>query len=100
MPLHASRLSLYAVGVVGDSPSDAVRSTLVDGVHLRWVFDRDLGFPRHGFHVFRRPNRSTERRCLRPELDQLPVGPLGRSRATMLGLLSCGAGLVVTDEFG
>ena len=100
MPLHTSRLSLYAVGVVGDSPSDAVRSTLVDGLHLRWVFDRDLGFPRHGFHVFRRPSRSAERRCLRPELDQLPVGPLGPARATTLGLLSRGAGLVMTNEFG
>jgi hypothetical protein len=42
-----SRLSLLAAGFRGDSEAQ-------DGVHLRWSFDPDLGFPAEGFRLFHR----------------------------------------------
>jgi len=102
MPVDPSRLSMYAVGVTGDAASDEIRHRLEDGVHLRWVFDKSLGFPQHGFHLFRRPSRTlAETKCLRPGIDGLPAGPLRKSVLDVPeGRISSEADLFVTDEFG
>lgn len=93
---------MYAVGVTGDDASDDIRQQLVDGVHLRWVFDKSLGFPQHGFHLFRRPSQAQSAAgCLRPGIDGLAPGPLGKSILdTAVGQISSDADLLVTDEFG
>src|SRR4051812_3033570 len=102
MPLAPTRLAMYAVGVKGDAPSDAIRHRLVDGIHLRWVFEKSLGFPQHGFHLFRRNSRlPVERECLRPGIDSLPPGPTGRPFLDLpQGRLASDSDLVLTDEFG
>lgn len=41
------RLTLLGAGFRGDPEVE-------DGVHLRWSFDPDLGFPPEGFHLFHR----------------------------------------------
>lgn len=41
------RLTLLGAGFRGDAEVE-------DGVHLRWSFDPDLGFPPEGFHLFHR----------------------------------------------
>ena len=47
------RLTLIGAGFVGDSEAE-------DGVHLRWSFDPDLGFPPEGFRLYvRAPVRKT-----------------------------------------
>ena len=28
----------------------------IGGLHLRWFFAREIGFPRYGYHIFRRPH--------------------------------------------
>jgi len=43
-------VSMVALGVESDP-------VLAPGVHLRWNFDPELGFPPLGFDVFRRPHR-------------------------------------------
>jgi hypothetical protein len=96
---------MYAVGVAGDPPplpSDVIRHELVDGIHLRWLFQKSLGFPRCGFYLFRRRSvPPAERQCLRPGTDSLPAGPLGKPFLdTPLGRLAGGGGLQLTDEFG
>ncbi len=42
------RLTLLGAGFIGDSEAQ-------DGVHLRWSFDPDLGFPLEGFRLHFRP---------------------------------------------
>ncbi len=47
------RLTLIGAGFAGDREVE-------DGVHLRWSFDPDLGFPPAGFRLFvREPVRKT-----------------------------------------
>jgi hypothetical protein len=104
MPLQTPRLQMYAVGVSGDAPSDEIRQKLVDGIHLRWFFEKNLGFPRYGFYLFRRRGfiqSLDERQCLRIETDDLPAGPSAFSFLdTSLGRLASDVNLRLTDEFG
>ena len=80
MPLQTSRLHVYTPGVSGDPPPDEVRNQLDDGIHLRWFFERNLGFPKSGFFLFRRRSIDVvgtvapQRQCLRGETDTLPPG--------------------------
>lgn len=65
------RLTLLGAGFKGDQEAQ-------DGVHLRWSFDPDLGFPPKGFHLFRRaaaPLKSTFHVSLVPLAGQLMQQP-------------------------
>jgi hypothetical protein len=44
------RLTMMALGIHGDQEIE-------DGVHLRWAFEPELGFPLDGFRLFVRPSR-------------------------------------------
>ncbi len=57
MARSEEKLSLTGLGISGNRPPDAVQPTLVDGVHLRWAFRTGLGFPWHGFYLYRRRHR-------------------------------------------
>jgi len=57
-------LAMIALGVRGDAPPVTEQPPLADGVHLRWTFDRSLGFPWHGFFLYRRQSGTVERTCL------------------------------------
>ena len=51
---------------------------LQPGVHLRWTFDPDLGFPTGGFDIFRRPHQSGVPKTLdfqnqQPHSFQMPI---------------------------
>ena len=46
--LQDPRLTLTGAGFVGDPEAQ-------DGIHLRWSFDPELGFPREGFTLWFRP---------------------------------------------
>src|SRR5262245_2368466 len=51
--LQDARLTLLGAGFLGDSEAQ-------DGVHLRWSFDPELGFPAEGFQLyFREAARKT-----------------------------------------
>ncbi|HXR43624.1 MAG TPA: hypothetical protein VN759_02375, partial [Pseudolysinimonas sp.] len=43
--LQDSRLTLLGTGFLGDSEAQ-------NGVHLRWSFDPELGFPADGFQLY------------------------------------------------
>ncbi|MCD2441546.1 hypothetical protein LQ757_04560 [Agromyces sp. SYSU K20354] len=58
------RLTLTAAGFVGDAEAQ-------DGVHLRWSFDPDLGFPVEGFTLWhRRADRGEQRKVSFAHLAQ------------------------------
>ncbi|HEU4793610.1 MAG TPA: hypothetical protein VFS96_08125, partial [Nitrolancea sp.] len=100
MPLQTQNLVMIGLGVKGDSPPNELQPPLVDGVHLRWAFKRDLGFPWYGFYLFRRRHQRGRPICLSPMLQTVPVGPTGSSRiSTTAGEISSDQNLVLTDDF-
>jgi len=48
---------MVGLGVKGDRPPSALQPQLKDGIHLRWAFKRELGFPWYGYYLFRRDHR-------------------------------------------
>ena len=79
MPLQTRKLTMVGLGTLGDAPPNPVQPPLADGIHLRWAFERGLGFPWYGFYLFRRPSQEIpvgRMPCLSRALDDtLPVGP-------------------------
>jgi len=57
MALQTSNLIMVGLGIQGDSPPNDMQPPLMDGVHLRWAFKRELGFPWHGYYLFRRNHK-------------------------------------------
>ena len=57
MPLPQPNLGVVGLGSAGDPE-------LQDGDHLRWAVRYALGFPAHGFSVYRRACDDEARRCL------------------------------------
>jgi hypothetical protein len=62
--LQDPRLTLAGAGFLGDPEAQ-------DGIHLRWSFDPDLGFPADGFRLFFRP-------AARAELRKVSFAPLAQ----------------------
>ena len=52
MPIQSDELTMVWLGVEHDAPVEAVQPALPDGVHLRWMFRRDRGFPWYGYGYF------------------------------------------------
>jgi hypothetical protein len=98
MALQTSDLVMVALGVDGDAPPLALQPPLVDGIHLRWAFQRAHGFPWYGYYLFRRPHEFRGERCLAPELAaHAPGTDLGTSVSTALGMLSSSDPIVVSE---
>ena len=91
---------MLALGIRGDQPVDPEQPPLVDGIHLRWAPDQDLGFPWGGFYLFRRESTPSHRVCLSPHLERLkPGAPQTTLIKTRVGQLSSPKPLVFTDDF-
>lgn len=60
MILQSKRLSMLGLGIVDDKD-------IVDGIHLRWLFDPALGFPKYGFTLYRREHTKCPLRCFPEE---------------------------------
>jgi hypothetical protein len=100
MPLQTHSLTVAALGVAQDAPPDALQPPLADGVHLRWTFARALGFPRYGYHLFRREHRAGTPRRLSEQMGALTPGPWsGSSLETPLGSVTSDRPLQLTDDF-
>ncbi|MCQ6557242.1 hypothetical protein NNL21_00850 [Paenibacillus mendelii] len=70
MPLQTQNLIMQGLGVNDDVPGTDLQPPLPDGVHLRWGFRREKGFPWPGFYLFRRMRREIERGCLGSSFGQ------------------------------
>lgn len=57
MPLQTQALAALALGERNNEPQTRLQHPLIDGVHLRWTFRRERGFPWHGYYLFRRVHR-------------------------------------------
>lgn len=100
MALQSSNLVMAGLSVRGDVPPNGLQPTLVDGIHLRWSFQTDLGFPWYGFFLFRRAHRPSRPICLGQILTKIPSGhwpsPLLN---TPFGQVNSDRPLVLTDDF-
>lgn len=100
MALQTDRLVLAALGVRGDIPPNTIQPPLVDGIHLRWSFRTDVGFPWYGFFLFRRAHRPGRPVCFGQILPKIPPGPWPSAVLnTPFGQVRSDRPLVFTDDF-
>ncbi len=100
MSFQTDDLALLALGILGDKPPDPDQPPLPDGVHCRWTFAEERGFPWHGFYLFRRESRPRRPKCLSQETGSLRPGlSRGSSLNTRLGRLTGTQPLRFTDDF-
>lgn len=100
MSFQTDDLALLALGIQGDQPPDTVQPPLADGMHCRWVFAKERGFPWYGYYLFRRESLPRQPLCLGPYLEGIrPGSSRGTRLETRLGRLSSAQPLVFTEEF-
>lgn len=100
MSLQTDNLSMIGLGVLGNQPVNPYQSPLADGIHLRWGFLRELGFPWHGFYLFRRPALTGRSLCLSGVIGGLKKGNWPDNKHyTAIGLLSSNTNLILTEDF-
>ncbi len=100
MPFQTRGLTLSIRGDAQDAPPDAPQPALADGVHLHWAFARTPGFPRYGYHLFRRNHRAGTPRRLSEYVGVLAPGPWsGSSLDTSLGSVISDRLLLLTNDF-
>jgi len=96
---------MVGLGVRGDAPPSPAQPPLADGIHLRWAFVRDLGFPWYGFVLFRRPHLVDESRtCVYGQTSATPGGSAAGSTSlttfsTPYGTFSSDTNITFTDDF-
>ena len=91
---------MLGLGVLGNQPANPYQPVLADGIHLRWGFPGELGFPSHGFYLFRRPAQPGRPLCLSAVTGGLKKGNWAETKYyTPLGVLSSNTNLQFTDEF-
>lgn len=88
------------LGVLGNPPANPYQPPLTNGIHLRWGFLRELGFPWYGFYLFRRPAQAGRPLCLSSVSGGLKKGVWpDKKHYTAIGVLSSNLNLVLTDDF-
>lgn len=101
MPLQTNRLVMTGLGILNDAPAVDLQPPLPDGVHLRWAFQREVGFPWHGYYLFRRPHEKRGQHCVANSFTLRPVGTLGTSHwAISEGIFRSDTDLVLTYDTG
>lgn len=65
---------MVGLSVKDDKPPNSIQHRLMDGIHLRWAFKRDRGFPWYGYYLFRRIHGSGDIREKKLEISHLQAG--------------------------
>ena len=95
----SARLSMIALGAQGDAPPTSIQPPLADGVHLRWGFERDEGFPWYGYFLYRRKSEDLERTCLAYGFPEMVTDPPSLTGRVGLDEWSSDRPLVTRDDF-
>ena len=94
---------MVGLGILNDvPPNHSLQPTLADGIHLRWAFERDLGFPWYGYYLFRRVHRDGNPKCLQQIITGMyQPGDLSDNKLPLTGghQIHSDAILHLTDEF-
>jgi hypothetical protein len=100
MTLQSQNLVMVGLGINGDLPPNIVQPVLKDGVHLRWAFKKDLGFPWYGFYLLRREHVKRQGTCMSSFTNNLEIGPLPNKQLHLpIGEVSSDINLVLNGEF-
>jgi hypothetical protein len=100
MPLQTENLVLLGLGVLNDKPPNRIQPKLTNGIHLRWAFSREAGFPLHGFYLFRRLHKQGQPICLGGFSGHHAIGISSSNILdTPSGQFSSNRKLVFTDDF-
>ncbi|HZI47430.1 MAG TPA: hypothetical protein VFD75_06510, partial [Pyrinomonadaceae bacterium] len=100
MALQTQNLTIVGLGSAKDTPPNSEQPPLIDGIHLRWSFKRELGFPWHGFYLFRRVHDPGTLSWLSQHTGKLPKGPWSsNSIDTPLGRVFSDQKLFLTEDF-
>lgn len=89
---QSTRLVMIGLGMEADAPAVPIQPPLANGVHLRWSFRRNLGFPWWGYFLFRRPSDEGRLVCLSTDLRERGQPELGTA------VLSLGVGTLSSDR--
>ena len=90
---------MASLGVLDDDPINELQPALADGIHLRWAFARQIGFPWHGYYLFRRRARPVPRTCLSQFSSLLQAGAGSNQVVLPIGELSSDRPIALTDDF-
>ena len=100
MALQTANLMMVGLGTAGDAPRNSEQPPLIDGIHLRWAFKRELGFPWFGFYLFRRVHEAGTLSWLSQHTGKLPKGTWsGNTLDTPLGRVVSDKNLALTEDF-
>ncbi len=107
MALQTPNLQMVALGIRGNQPPNSFQPPLVNGIHLRWSFKYELGFPWYGFYLFRRIHRPETIQCVSSLLptelpispDKLPYTHKSSKLETTFGTFRSNTRLLITDNF-
>ncbi|MGZ3626553.1 MAG: hypothetical protein ACXVDN_02650, partial [Ktedonobacteraceae bacterium] len=100
MALQTRNLVMVGLGIATDTPVQSIQPPLVDGIHLRWAFQRQRGFPWYGFYLFRRKHQPGDSLCLGGAPSSLKPGrQSGTTITTPDGQFSSDAPQILTDLF-
>jgi|GEM_PF-2020352 len=101
MPIQTDNLVMAALGVVGDKPPNAIQPRLEDGIHLRFAFAPERGFPWYGYYLFRRLQEPSTPFCLQANFNRdWKPGPWRGLRVDFPGgVFSSDVDLVFLDQF-
>lgn len=101
MAIQTDNLVMAALGVVNDQPPNSIQPRLEDGIHLRFAFAPERGFPWYGYYLFRRLHSASDRQCLQPTFNRdWKPGPWHSVQADFTGgVFSSDAELVFLDQF-
>src|ERR1051325_7470164 len=91
---------MIGLGILGNQPANSYQPALIDGIHLRWGFRRELGFPWFGFFLYRRPAQRGRPLCLSSVTGGLKKGSWPDNKYySAIGLISSSANFELTDDF-
>src|SRR5215213_10209717 len=93
---------MASLGVVGNIPANSIQPLLQEGIHLRWAFKREIGFPWNGYYLFRRRTRKDKDTCLEKIIPRLELSAGSSNRKTLktpIGQIVSDQNLVYTDDF-
>ena len=99
MPLQTDRLVMIGLGVLNDIPPVSLQPPLSNGIHLRWSFQREVGFPWHGYYLFHRPQfELISHRCVSESWKNLSPATLSRVWSIPEGVFHSNDNLVLTPD--
>jgi hypothetical protein len=102
MAIQTDNLVMAALGVVDDKPPNSTQpGPLTNGIHLRFAFAPEQGFPAGGYFLFRGDHGVPDEDCVIGKFkSEWQPGPGPSTRAEFsAGVFSSDADLVLLDQF-